>query len=681
MSTDLSALTCAADRWDGMAGEFEKQETAYRRDVHRVSMGSSWTGLSAGAAHARFDTTLSEYRSARTEAKAIASLLRDAHSQFTELKGRLKTACAEAVEAGIRVSERGVVSPDPERTKGREDDDQHAEAARAAQRVQAWQDRIDRAVRDVTDADTGVRIALTAATASDRLAGGGRGFNGEAVGDVETYEARQAEGALEKLARGGHLSAGELAELERTFRDNSDDEAFARTLLDDLGAAGTIRLTNELNDLVHVDGGPRAGAYGRIETGLADSLATATKDTQSQWYRDWRAEMRHAGVQQYATDAQGARLDKAVGYQSLVTLMGKGHGYAPGMLEDLTDDMIAAERRDPGIWRLKGEYAGRRDGWFANDPVDGMLGLMSRDPATAAHYLGSEAHMRYLMKERDWDVTLHEQDNGKAASYTARTDGDDRTGFGAALQAATTGIDPSDRHAHFAAHTERNEAVLRSALTHLSDQGDDFPPSLREPMAKILVNHGATVHTSMSEIDIAGSPLKQDQLFEVVKQVSKDKDAYGTLNGGLNQAMVTGIHGDHSHSTEPLIRAGRTVGFLEEARIQAQGDPKTAEFTAKPLFDRAIGYLPVAGEDVKEGFDFVTEKWLEDEQKRLDEKQADDNVRAYSRRNGQLMALADEWSKLRHPAGGSTFTAQTQINRSAEDGIAHATGMSGEQPK
>ncbi|MET7483180.1 hypothetical protein [Streptomyces sp. NPDC005538] len=46
MTTDLATLTTAAERWDGMAGESEKQETAYRRDVHGISMGTSWTGPS-----------------------------------------------------------------------------------------------------------------------------------------------------------------------------------------------------------------------------------------------------------------------------------------------------------------------------------------------------------------------------------------------------------------------------------------------------------------------------------------------------------------------------------------------------------------------------------------------------------------------------------------------------------
>ncbi|MFJ9814019.1 hypothetical protein ACIRU3_01865 [Streptomyces sp. NPDC101151] len=671
MSTDLSALTAAAERWDGTAGEFAKQERAYRRDVYGISLGVAWTGMSAEAAHGRFDVTLKEFRYAQTEAKAIASLLRDAHAQFVELKGRLTAVRREAMAAGMRVSDRGLVCVD----------EHHAGDSPTDADLRSWQDRIDKAVRDMTDADTGVQIALTAAVVDSDPLVGGRGFNGRAMGDVEKYEALEAEGALEKLSRGGHLSRRELAELERVFRDNSEDEAFSRTLLDDLGTRGTIRLTNELNDLIHVRGGAAAHTYSTIESGLADTLATATRDTDSPWYQDWRASMRQAGTEHCATDAQGERLDKAVGYQSLVTLMGKGHGYAPEMLEDLTDDMIRAERQHPGIWQLKGEYAGKRGGWFANDPVDGMLGIMSHEPSTAAHYLGSDAHMKYLMQERDWKVTLHNQGTSKAGTYAAGLDGDDRAGFGAALQAAATGIDPADKHAHYVGHRHANDVVFKLALGYLADRGDDFPPSLRQPMAGILVNHGATVHASMSEIDIEHSPLQQDQLFEVVKQVSKDKEAYGTLNGGLNQAMVANIHGDHSKSADSLTRAGRTVGFLEEARIQAAGSPKSAEFETKPFFDKAISYIPVVNDDVQAGFDYVTDQWLADEQKRLDNQQSDDNIKAYSARNGQLMALAKEWEKVHHVGENPYYDPKEEITRSSQAGIAHAAGMSGERPR
>ncbi|MEV5728184.1 hypothetical protein AB0N50_20580 [Streptomyces pharetrae] len=680
MTADLSALTAAAKSWDGMAGEFAKQEKAYEREVHGISMGTTWAGLSADAANARFDITLKQFQYAQTEAEAVAGLLRDAHTQFVELRGRLKTARQEAVDAGMKVSDQGFVSLDIERMSEAERRAVHHDPG-YREAVQSWQDRINKAVQDVTDADAGVRIALQAVVIDESVIAGGRGFNGEAQSDVEKYEGQAAEEALKKLGRGDRLTDNELAELRRTFRDNGDDPAFSRTLLDGLGATGTIKLTNELNDLIHVQGGDRVRDYSTIETGLANALASATRDTKSPWYEDWREDMRKAGVERHATDVQGARLDKAVGYQSLVTLMQKGHGYAPEMLGDLTDDMIAAEKKDSGIWQLKHEYAGKGNGWFANDPVDGMLGIMSRDPDAAARYLSSEDKMTYLVKERDWDVTLHEHEGPKASTYTPGEDADTRAGFGAALQAAATGIDPSDENARYVEHTKQNEAVLKSAITHLADSGDDFPASLREPMANILVNHGETVHKSMSNIDMAASPLDQTDLFEVTKQLSKDQDAYSTLNGGLNHAMVSDIHDDgRSNSAESLTRAGRTVGFLEEARIQAEGDPETAEFKAKPLVDEAISYIPVVSDKVQQGFDYAVDQWLADEQQRLDEQQTEENIEAYTTRNRQLIALAAEWRDTHAPTGQGDIEAQKEITEAAEAGIGHAQGVSGKQP-
>ena len=677
MTTDLSALTTAAKSWDGMAGEFAKQEKAYERDVHGISMGTTWVGLSAEAANARFDITLKQFQYSQTEAKAVAGLLRDAHTQFVELRGRLKTAREEAIDAGMKVSDQGFVSLDIERMSEAERRAVHHDPG-YREAVQSWQDRINKAVQDVTDADAGVRIALQAVVIDESVIAGGRGFNGEAQSDVEKYEGQAAEEALKKLGRGDRLTDKELAELRRTFRDNGDDPAFSRTLLDGLGATGTIKLTNELNDLIHVQGGDRVRDYSTIETGLANALASATRDTKSPWYEDWREDMRKAGVERHATDVQGARLDKAVGYQSLVTLMQKGHGYAPEMLGDLTDDMIAAERKDPGIWQLKHEYAGKGNGWFANDPVDGMLGIMSRDPDAAARYLSSGDNMKYLIKERDWDVTLHEHEGAKASTYTPGEDADTRAGFGAALRAAATGIDPSDENARYVEHAKQNEAVLKSAITLFADSGDDFPPSLREPMANVLINHGETVHRSMSSIAIAESPIDQTDLFEVSKQISKDSDAYSTLNGGLNQAMVADIHDDGPKgSTESLDRAGRTVGFLEEARVQAAGDPEKPEVEGKALVDRAISHIPVISSDVQAGFDYVTEKWLEDEQRRLENQTTARNIAEYTSRNGQLMALAREWQDTHESPPRNPYDIQKQINESTEDGIKHAQGVSG----
>jgi hypothetical protein len=158
MTTDLSTLTTAAERWDGMAKEFHKQETAYKRDVHGISMGQTWTGLSADAANRRFDVTLKEFQNAQIEAKAIASLLRDAHTQFVDLRKKLEVARSEAVEKGMKVSDQGVVSYDTEKLSQGDrlalaHDPDYQESIRKS--VSSWQERIDQLVKDVRHREPG----------------------------------------------------------------------------------------------------------------------------------------------------------------------------------------------------------------------------------------------------------------------------------------------------------------------------------------------------------------------------------------------------------------------------------------------------------------------------------------------------------------------------------------------
>lgn len=202
MTTDLSTLTTAAGRWDGMANEFHKQETAYKRDVHGISMGETWTGLSADAASERFNVTLKEFQNAQIEAKAVASLLRDTHTQFTDLRKKLESARTDAIEAGMTVSDQGVVSydtaklTDGERNAFHHDPDYQQSVRRA---VASWQERIDLIIRDVGEADTGVEIALKAVVIDSNVKDGTpTGFNGAAQGEIEKYEAAAKKGTTTK---------------------------------------------------------------------------------------------------------------------------------------------------------------------------------------------------------------------------------------------------------------------------------------------------------------------------------------------------------------------------------------------------------------------------------------------------------------------------------------------------
>jgi hypothetical protein len=217
MATDLSALTTAADRWDGMAKALHTQQTAYERDVHGISMGQSWTGLSANAANKRFDITLQEFKNAQVEAKAVASLLRDAHTRFAGLRKQLETARKDAVEAGMAVSEKGVVSydtaqlTDGERTALHHDPDYQQSVRKA---VASWQARIDQLVKDMSEADAGVETAFKAVVLDTNLGDGTlTGFNGQAHGDIEKYEAAAAAQAKKEAQekKEGWVAEGETS--------------------------------------------------------------------------------------------------------------------------------------------------------------------------------------------------------------------------------------------------------------------------------------------------------------------------------------------------------------------------------------------------------------------------------------------------------------------------------------
>ncbi|MEV0412550.1 hypothetical protein AB0I68_17525 [Streptomyces sp. NPDC050448] len=193
MTTDLGLLTTAATKWDGMADELKKVETRYGDTVQKITMGDSWTGVSAGTAHTRFEATRYEYAAAQTQAKAVASLLRETHEKISDLKKKLESARDDAIAAGMTVSEQGHVAFDyakltaAERSAYHHDPDGQKSISDA---VSKWQQHIDDRVKAVAELDQNVKAALGRAvtdsnkdyiTGADQTLGG---FNAGADGDL-----------------------------------------------------------------------------------------------------------------------------------------------------------------------------------------------------------------------------------------------------------------------------------------------------------------------------------------------------------------------------------------------------------------------------------------------------------------------------------------------------------------
>ncbi|MFF1556826.1 hypothetical protein [Streptomyces sp. NPDC058279] len=195
MTTDLGLLTTAAGKWEATAGELNKVGKRYGETVQKITMGDSWSGVSAGSAQSGFAGTRYEYSAAQIQAKAIGGLLRDAHEQFTSLKTKLDSARADAIAAGMTVSEQGHVAFDwgkltpSERSAYHHDPDGETSIRTA---VTKWQQHVDDRVKAVTELDQNVKLALEAVVVDSNKDAFGKGadmslagFNSAAQGDLD----------------------------------------------------------------------------------------------------------------------------------------------------------------------------------------------------------------------------------------------------------------------------------------------------------------------------------------------------------------------------------------------------------------------------------------------------------------------------------------------------------------
>ncbi|MFJ9814016.1 hypothetical protein ACIRU3_01850 [Streptomyces sp. NPDC101151] len=629
LTTDLSALTTAAERWDGMATKFHEQEIAYQRDVHGISLGPTMQGLHADAANARFGITLKEFQKAQTEAKAIASLLRDAHTQFVDLRKKLESARDDAIAQGMKVSDQGVVSYDTGKLSQGDrqalaHDPDYQESIRTS--VASWQAHVDQRVKNADDADKGVEIAFKAVGVdSDINDGTFNGFNGKAQGDIEKYEADEAKD-IAKRVDDGKASAADYKELQRLFHDNSGDTAFSQTLLDDLGAKGTLQLSNSLDGLAHDGDKQHGGQYLDIQKGLATTLATATKDPDSDFYKNFRADMRKAGTEQFKVDGLSPIPDeKARGYQSLVTLMQQGHGYSGQFLKDTADDIRHAEElytaqgHTESIWGLRDKFSGEDRGWFANDPLDGVLGIMSQDPKLSTEYLdpAHNDHLEYLLHERDWDTVVDHYATPPGGTTVGipvmAEDGDVRKGFGAALEAATTGETPGGYHA-IDRHTEPQARILQQTINTLytDKHAQDLPKNLVTPLAHILTSYTPDTHETYAEssskydIDWEGTgsvwsdkdgahmAVGHQRLAAVMRGVANDPEAFGHLYGAEQQYshhVLDGIPADAGDKTirDRIVESSRAMGAYDGIRSDIIYDERFKKTQWAADFNHGLG--------------------------------------------------------------------------------------------
>ncbi|MFD9566241.1 hypothetical protein [Streptomyces sp. NPDC059994] len=735
MKTDLSQLNTAAAKWDDMAAEFKKLEDRYKSQVQSVSLDGTWTGEASVYSRPNFTKTRGQYAAAQIEAKAVASLLRDAYAQFVDLKKKVESARDDAVKAGMKVSEAGVASFDYSTVSAAAGDTiRHDPKLRDEEN--SWSQHIDQVVSAMNEADQGVRTALEAVGRdTDLLDDSMNGFNAKANGDVEYYEAQAMIQLADKVNDGKKLTPEELAEAESLFRDNAHDKIFTQTLLQSLGPDGAIKFTMHVNDWSLSDKSHKDD-YAALERGFATSLATATtvpgkvadmppgsakynewlNSPDGKFYKGWMEGMEKAGVHNY-----GDNLRPLHGYQLLTTLMQKADGtYDDQYLNALGDQMIAAER---------GKKSSIFDTWGADykgvtpDPVDALLGVMSKNPDAATFFFdpadktGAD-HLHYLAGHgggtREWPQ--HMVSGGVA---TATDDlPDSHAGLGLALEAAATGhppFGPNQDPWPVPTHTEAQARVMNGIIGTL-DQGTstEVHKNMQAAVAKALAEYTPDTHQILGNagggyirgmndgfwVDDKGMAhlaTTPDRLVHVMRGLSEDPAAYADLSKTELRYL------DHELSelqkgaspldqNDLLAKSGNALGtytairedVLNDGRINAYS---SADWKAKVAYHiiggivtpmsipTAGGGTIVVGDGLQRGVDTLAWMWGNDLKAGAD---AEANAKisdTFLKADTQMRTVVNTWGEGRY--GTSDPEARKLVDeyiRRMHD--SHTTGLS-----
>jgi hypothetical protein len=325
---------------------------------------------------------------------------------------------------------------------------------------------------------------------------------------------------------------------------------------------------------------------------------------------------------------------------------------------------------------------------FGRDPMTGFLTALSNSPDAATDFFNAKEpqdNAQWVLKDRPYfdDSPLNDGPN------------EARDAAGKAMFAAVSGVsDPQAPGATYFEHTPEQREAMKRSLGILASTGNDFPPEMRDSMAYAMGNHGDWVHEAMSN-PLVENELDSGQLMEVSKQISRNRDDYQTLTQVMHQSVVADIVTEKAHPEDSLDRAGRTMGFLEEARYQATNTDK-GEALADASWEKSWRYHIVgglltpwhpAGDAIQRGVDMVTAKMLEDEQNRINAQATSDHTLTYNNRRAELQSLADLWYQQNtgwaedpaHEGYSKDHGIYSQIEGAANDGNKKAEGVAGIQ--
>ncbi|MEU0441316.1 MULTISPECIES: hypothetical protein [unclassified Streptomyces] len=684
---DFGKLDQAITAWEDMIKKLEELKNEARDDMKAKSDRANWAGVNAAVSRQFITKTAGEFADAHAQATSIYNILKDTRGELASYKKQLVEATERGRKKNLTVTPTGgggftvtmIIHPDraAEGTTVPDHSPRDAEELR---------DDVQRILNRATESDSTAAKVLKAIADQAQI-----GFADVEYRDRDTAAeaVKKAEEAAKIIKeKGDEMSPEEFRKLNGLLASYKNDPLFQEQFATQVGAEGFMKFWADLsspdspNDLVRT----QLNQLGDFQKNLGHVLGGATL-SDSPAMRQWENDMVRLGSERFHS-----RTGDSYGFQILANVMRTGE-WDGQFLNRWGNDLVAHEKKMkiPGHYyqmqpapRLN--FIGNED--FGRDPVTGLATALRNNPGAATQFFNTtepQDNAAWLLKERPYfdDSPLTDGPN------------EAREAVGKAMFAAVSGVsDSTDPDIVNQPHTDDQRRAMKRALEHLAATGDDFPPEFREPMAYAMGNHGDQVHMAMSS-PLVEHDLDASQLMEVSKQISRNRDAYQILTQVMHQPIMADIYNEKAHPEDSLDRAGRTIGFLEEARYQATESDKGKEL-ADASWRKAWRYHIVGGivgpwapplDWAQRAVDMATSNMLEDEQARIEDAAAVKNQSTYQKRRGELQAIADIWYEQNkewaedpaHEGYSGQHGVYKQIDESANDGNKKAQGVSGSQ--
>ncbi|MGW1465558.1 hypothetical protein ACWCPT_14625 [Streptomyces sp. NPDC002308] len=687
---DFGRLGECVTAWQGVVEKLDTLEAQARDDLKAKADEADWAGVNATVSREFITRTAGEFADAHTQAKSIHDILQDTHDELVGYRQQLDQALERGRLKNLTVTSTGgggftvTMLIHPDRAAAGHDVPDHSQ-----QDADQLRDDVQVIMGRASESDTTASTVLRALVDQAEF-----GFSGAAYGDRDsaTDAIRKAEEAARILKENGdEMSPEEFQRLNGLLASYGNDPLFQEEFATQVGPKKMLEFWADLSSPDDPDELTRTelDQLGAFQQNLGAVLGGATQ-SDSPAMRQWENDMVRSSGDVYPT-----RQGSLYGYQLMSNLLRTGD-YDDQFLNKYGNALVAKEeklRLPEKFWQGNGQLMPRMnfigDAEYGRDPMTGLMTALANSPDAATEFFTTKEpqdNAEWVLKDRHYFDDSPLKDGGNEALEAT----------GRAMYAAVSGATgPNAPASDFLPHTAEHDEAMKRSLGFLAAKGNDFPAEMRDDMAFAMGNHGETVHLAMSD-PLGTHGLEADQLMEVTKQISRNKDAYAELTNQMHHAIVADICTERDHPEDSLDRAGRTIGFIEEARYQATNDQKAGDLTdaswQKTWSYHLVGGAANAmlgpwGDAAQRGVDVVTSAWLQDKQNEINADATSVHVATYEKRTEELKALADFWYQQNdgwaedptHEGYSAVHGVYSQIAASANDGNKKAEGVAGNQ--